>query len=251
MLSVLDLFAGCGAYSLGLHWAGFDIVAASEIDPGARAIYSSHFPGVRLYGDVRELTARHLLNDRVSPPRVIVAGWPCQDLSTAGNGSGLRGERSGLWSECARLVRELRPEYVLLENSPELLRGWLGEVLGDLAALGYNAEWEVVPAAALGAPHLRERLWIIAYAAGLGPSRSGGLFNALHSAPFDYREADRLVDAFQGNALPFVCRGHDGAPKRLYQTRLKALGNIGSPPQLIEQIGRAILASLAEQRRAA
>jgi DNA (cytosine-5)-methyltransferase 1 len=250
MLDVLDLFAGCGAYSLGLHSAGFNIVAASEIDPDARAVYSSHFPKVRMYGDVRQLTGE-LLRRSCIRPRVIVAGWPCQDLSTSGNGSGLRGERSGLWSECARLVREVRPDYVILENSPALLNGWMGEVLGDLSGLRYNAEWEVIPAAALGAPHLRERLWIIAYAARLGQPRQGGLFNALHSAPDDYREADRLVDAFQRNALPFVCRGHDGAPKRLYPARLRALGNIGSPPCLIEQIGRAILASLNERQEAA
>jgi len=249
-MQVLDLFAGCGAYSLGLSWAGFDIVAASEIDPDASAIYSSHFPKVRMYGDVRELTGKQLRADGLYPT-VIVAGWPCQDLSTAGNGSGLRGERSGLWSECARLVRELRPDYVILENSPALLNGWMGEVLGDLAALGYNAEWEGIHAASLGAPHLRERLWIIAYPARLGQPGQGGLFNALYSTPDEYREADRLVDAFQGNSLPFVCRGHDGAPKRLYPARLKALGNIGSPPQLIMQIGRAILASLNEQQEAA
>lgn len=247
---VLDLFAGCGAYALGLSWAGYDIVAASEIDPDARAIYSSHFPKARMYGDVREISGRQLFADGIHPD-VIIAGWPCQDLSTAGNGSGLRGERSGLWTECARLVRQIRPDYVILENSPALLNGWLGEVLGDLASIGYNAEWECVPASALGAPHKRERLWIIAYTPGVGPSRPGGLFNALYSTPDEYREADRLVDAFQGNALPFVCRGHDGAPKRLYPPRLRALGNIGSPPQLVMQIGNAILASLAEQRRAA
>lgn len=246
-MNALSLFSGCGAYDLGLKWAGFTIIGGCEVDPDAAAIYRKNFPGVPLHGDVRQLTGAGI----PVKPDLVIAGWPCQDLSTAGPGSGLRGERSGLWSECARLVRELRPSYVILENSPELLRGWLGEVLGDLADLGYNAEWEVLSAAALGAPHFRERLAIIAYAAGFGPSRPGGLFNAFHSTPAAYREADRLVDAVQRQAVPFVCRGHDGTSKGFHGARLKAIGNVGFPPQLVEQIGRAILATETSRERIA
>lgn len=236
-LTAISLFSGCGAYDLGLERAGIKIIGACEIDPDARAIYAKNFPGVPIHEDVRDFPVTG------QRPDIIIAGWPCQDLSTAGPGGGLRGERSGLWSECARIVRGLRPSYVLLENSTELLRGWLGEVLGDLAALGYDAEWECIPAAALGAPHFRDRLWIVAYAAGLGQPGQGGLLDALYPTPDAYREASGLVDAVQGAALPFVCGRHDGAAKRFHQARLKAIGNIGSPPQLVEQIGRAILAS--------
>jgi DNA (cytosine-5)-methyltransferase 1 len=94
---------------------------------------------------------------------VLCGGFPCQDLSYAGKGAGIDGERSGLWSEYARLIRELRPRYVVVENVPALLGRGLGRVLGDLAACGYDAEWDCLPASAFGAPHRRDRVWLVAY----------------------------------------------------------------------------------------
>jgi DNA (cytosine-5)-methyltransferase 1 len=104
---------------------------------------------------------------------VLCGGFPCQDLSYAGKGAGIDGERSGLWSEYARLIRELRPRYVVVENVPALLGRGLGRVLGDLAACGYDAEWDCLPASAFGAPHRRDRVWVVAYATGGGSGGQG------------------------------------------------------------------------------
>jgi DNA (cytosine-5)-methyltransferase 1 len=97
---------------------------------------------------------------------VVSGGFPCQDISAAGKGAGLEGERSGLWSEMSRIIGEVRPRFALVENSPVLTSRGLGVVLGDLASMGYDARWGVLGAIAAGAPHKRERIWIVANATG-------------------------------------------------------------------------------------
>ena len=140
---------------------GFETVAFCEIEDFPRRVLAKHWPGVPIYEDVRALTAARLAADGIAVD-VICGGFPCQDISVAGKGAGLAGERSGLWREYARLIGELRPRYVLVENVAALLGRGLGDVLGDLATLGYDAEWHCIPAAAVGAPHRRDRVWIIA-----------------------------------------------------------------------------------------
>jgi DNA (cytosine-5)-methyltransferase 1 len=162
---VLDLFAGIGGFSLGLERAGMQPAAFCEIDPYCQRVLAKHWPGVKCYPDVRQLSAQHLAADGIAVD-VICGGFPCQDLSLAGAGAGLAGDRSGLWREYARLVGELRPRFVIVENVAALLGRGLGDVLGDLAALGYDAEWHCIPAAAVGAPHRRDRIWIVAHANG-------------------------------------------------------------------------------------
>jgi DNA (cytosine-5)-methyltransferase 1 len=162
-LRVLDLFSGIGGFSLGLErTGGFETVAFCEIEPFPRKVLAKHWPEVPIYDDVRTLTAQRLAADGIAVD-VICGGFPCQDISTAGKGAGLAGERSGLWSEIARLVGELRPSYVIVENVSALLGRGLGTVLGDLAALGYDAEWHCIPASHVCAPHRRDRIWIVAY----------------------------------------------------------------------------------------
>jgi DNA (cytosine-5)-methyltransferase 1 len=183
-MNVLDLFSGIGGFSLGLERAGMRTVAFCEIDPYCRRVLAKHWPDVPVFGDVRELTASSLVADAdyqrqlqqggsVGQERrrasycgvdVIAGGFPCQDLSYAGKGAGLGGERSGLWSEYARIIGEVRPRYVIVENVAALLGRGLARVLGDLAALGFDAEWHCIPASAVGAPHRRDRIWIVAYA---------------------------------------------------------------------------------------
>lgn len=161
-LRVLDLFSGIGGFSLGLErTGGFETVAFCEIDPFCRRVLAKHWPHVRQYEDVRELTAKQLKADGIAPD-VICGGFPCQDISTAGKGAGIDGERSGLWKEYARLIGELRPQYVIVENVAALLARGLHRVLGDLASIGYDAEWHCIPASAIGAPHRRDRLWLVA-----------------------------------------------------------------------------------------
>lgn len=165
-MNVGSLFAGIGGFELGLERAGFEIEWQVEIDPYCRAVLEHHFPQASRFEDVREVGAANL-----APVDLICGGFPCQDLSAAGKGAGIDGARSGLWSEFARIVRELRPRYVLVENVPALLTGkgkrWdrapIGRVLGDLAEVGYDAEWARLSAREFGAPHLRQRVWIVAY----------------------------------------------------------------------------------------
>ena len=161
-MNVLDLFSGIGGFSLGLERAGMQTVAFCECDPYARAVLAKHWPGVPCYPAVCELSAPRLAADGIAVD-VICGGFPCQDISFAGNCAGLAGERSGLWREYARLVSEIRPRYVIVENVAALLNRGLAEVLGDLAAIGYDAEWHCIQAADVGAPHRRDRIWIIAH----------------------------------------------------------------------------------------
>ena len=152
-----ELFAGIGGFSLGLERAGMVCKWQVEIDPYARQVLTKHWPEVPKHDDVRTF-----------PPQgdyavdVICGGFPCQDISVAGKCAGLAGARSGLWSEFARIVGELRPRYVVVENVAALLARGMGTVLGDLSTLGYDAEWHVIPASAVGAPHRRDRVWIVA-----------------------------------------------------------------------------------------
>lgn len=163
-LRTLDLFAGIGGFSLGLErTGGFETVAFCEIEEFPRKVLAKHWPDVPCYRDVRELTAARLAADGIAVD-VITGGFPCQDISFAGRGAGLAGERSGLFYEVARLVGELGPEFVVLENVGALLSRGLDAVLGTLASLGYDAEWHCIPASYVGAPHRRDRIWIMAYA---------------------------------------------------------------------------------------
>ena len=167
-MRVLDLFSGIGGFSLGLERAGMTTVAFCEIEPFCRAVLAKHWPGVPCYDDIRTLTAERLAADGISVD-VIAGGFPCQDISIAGKGAGLAGERSGLWREYHRIIGEIRPAWCVIENVTALRTRGLDEVLGGIAALGYNAEWHCIPASAIGAPHRRDRVWIIAH-----PRCSGG-----------------------------------------------------------------------------
>jgi len=242
-LKVVSLFAGIGGIDLGLHLTGgFETVAVCEIEPYAQSQLKRLFPAAVLYEDVTTLDAEQLARDGIRAD-VLCGGFPCQDLSTSGSRLGLDGARSGLWREFFRLIRDLRPKFVIMENSPELLDGWMGDVLGPLAQIGYDAEWDCIPASAAGAPHGRDRVWAIAYPSSFGQQIKGGCLNAFSATPNDYREASGLVDAVQGNALPYVCSRHDGIPARLAEPMLHALGN-AVVPQIPEQIGWAILEAL-------
>lgn len=271
-LRVLDLFSGIGGFSLGLErTGGFETVAFCEIEEYPRKVLQKHWPKVPIYHDVRELTADTLRRDGIAVD-VICGGFPCQDISIAGRGAGLAGERSSLWREYARLIGELRPAHVIVENVSALLGRGLGEVLGDLATLGYDAEWHCIPAAAVGAPHRRDRLWIVAYpesngwvprrsrdsaerSEGREPNRSRISRIVAYSNPRNGdrrncplqmgwgRSASETIEngdacRTQWSTEPDVGRVAHGVPSRV--DRIGGLGN-AVVPQIPELIGRAIL----------
>ena len=163
MYRTLDLFAGIGGFSLGLErTGGFQTVAFCEIDKKAQLVLKKHWPGVPIYGDIKDLTSERLQADEIVPD-VITGGFPCQDISGAGKGKGIVGERSGLWSEMFRLIRDVRPTWAIIENVSALRSKGLTLVLQDLCSVGYCAEWHCIPASAVGAPHQRDRIWIVAH----------------------------------------------------------------------------------------
>ena len=172
-MNLLDLFSGIGGFSLGLERAGFRTAAFCEINPFCRRVLAHHWPGVPICHDVRNLDAAWLRAAGVDRIDAICGGFPCQDVSLAGKGAGLDGERSRLWREFARLVGELRPRFAFVENVGALRGRGLAAVLGDLASVGYDAEWHSIPAAAVGAPHLRDRVWIVGFAADSDGERCG------------------------------------------------------------------------------
>ncbi len=186
-----SLFAGIGGFDLGFERAGIKTIWQVEIDEYCRRVLARHFPAARRFDDIRECFGQHaaFTETRKHYLRyvdIVSGGFPCQDISNAGKRAGIDGERSGLWSEYARLIREIRPRYVVVENVAALLQRGIERVLGDLAACGYDAEWQSIRASDVGAPHRRERIWIIAYDA---ESRNGRV-PILEGKPF---EAD--VDA--------------------------------------------------------
>src|SRR6185436_6276502 len=159
-MTVGSLFAGIGGFDLGFERAGFEIAWQVEIDPFCRAVLAKHWPDVRRYDDVRTV------GPELARVDVIVGGFPCQDISFAGAGAGLAGARSGLWDEFHRLIRTLRPRWVVVENVAALLQRGIDTVLGALARLGFDAEWSCLSACSLGAPHVRRRVFIVAHTHG-------------------------------------------------------------------------------------
>ncbi len=164
-----SLFAGIGGMDLGLERAGMECAWQVEIDDYCQRVLTKHWPDVPKFGDIRDCG-----KDNLEPVDLICGGFPCQDISYAGKGAGIaEGTRSGLWSEYHRIICELRPRYVLVENMAALLVRGIDRVLGDLAAGGYDAEWDCIPASAVGAPHRRDRVFVIAYPNKQGESQPG------------------------------------------------------------------------------
>ncbi|MBU2653116.1 DNA cytosine methyltransferase [Acidomonas methanolica] len=165
MMRALDLFsAAAGGWSLGLHRAGFVTIAACEIVEWRRILYAENNPHVRLYEDVRRLTAARLVSDLGILPDIIVGSPPCQDISSANaKGKGIDGERSGLYREAVRLVGDCRPRWFAFENSPNLRTRGADRLLAELETFGYACEPCVVGADNVGANHIRKRSWLIGY----------------------------------------------------------------------------------------
>lgn len=247
MLKVLDLFSGIGGFSLGLErTGGFETVAFCEIDPHAKKVLNKHWPNVPIYNDVVNLEHDGEID-------VITGGFPCQDLSVAGRKAGLQGARSGLWSAMFKLIGKHRPKYVIIENVANLLvgpverpGGWFGTLLTDLASIGYDAQWHVIPAAAVGAGHYRQRVWIIAYPNQERWDVSQKIFNKLAfqiSKIRTPRSALSLLARVKQISIHEIYPDHrklDGLSEAV--DSLERLGNTVMP-QIPEMIGYAIKAA--------
>ncbi len=239
-LTMGELFAGIGGFSLGFRRAGFQVKWQVEIEPYCRKVLAKNFPEAERYEDVRTSGRANLCD-----VDVICGGFPCQDVSLSGLGAGLDGERSGLWFEMLRIVRELRPRFVLVENVAALLERGFGRVLSSLAESGYDAEWDVLGASDFGAPHKRERLWILAY-----PNQSNGAarlgIEPHRSRPiFAGSDCPRIPVWLQAPA-DFV-GVDDGLRAESYRDAVGGLGN-AVVPQIPEWIAHQIATALHRER---
>lgn len=229
-----SLFAGIGGFDLGFERAGLECKWQVEIDGYANRVLAKHWPNVRRWPDVR--TWPQPDTEYVD---VICGGFPCQDISYAGRGAGLDGERSGLFFEAVRVVRQLRPRFVVLENVAALLSRGLDRVCGTLAEIGYDTEWHCIQAADVGAPHIRDRVFIIANPTGVRFSavQNGSQQNKQHKQTCK-GWVQQLSGTIQWIPEPSVCRVDDGFSNGV--DRLRGLGN-AVVPQVAEWIGRRIM----------
>lgn len=243
-----SLFAGVGGFDLGFERAGMECRWQVEIDDYANRVLEKHWPNVRRWRDVRTFPQPGF--ERVD---VICGGFPCQDISYAGRGAGLEGERSGLFFEAIRVVQQLRPRVVVLENVAALLTRGLDRVLGELAEIGFDAEWQTISAQMLGAPHGRERIFIVAYPAG-ERCEANEFFSRRPLKTTSEKQAARIrswpgecqSSAAFANRVRWVpnsefCRVANELPDEL--DRYRCLGN-AIVPQVAEYIGRRIIESL-------
>ena len=256
---VLDLFSGIGGFSLGLErTGGFETAAFCEICPKARKVLKKHWPDVPIYEDVKSISLDSLTKDGIEFD-VVTAGFPCQDISISNaKAKGVNGERSGLWKEVARIIRDAKPSWAILENVPAIRSRGFEQIIYELDESGYMGEWYIIPASAIGAYHRRARVYIIAYP-------YSNKYNYSGRAPFfqryvlDKTERNQKPDGFIFNDSGSITRGRlnhwtaeqwayqsprcrmvDGLPKRLDKNRLKQLGN-SLVPQIPQLIGYAIL----------
>lgn len=240
-MNVLSLFAGIGGLDLGLERAGMQVVGQVEIDPFCRSVLQRHWPEVPRHDDVRTAVDWWLAQPRPAVD-LVAGGFPCQPFSTAGLRSGVTDQRWG-WPWMEHVVRVLRPRYVVVENVAALLddADAFGRLLGDLADLGFDADWSVLSACSVGAPHTRERLFLVAHTnsgdgkAGLGPGtlRPGPL-----PALDDRARAwgDHVAGALAASRADG--REVDGSARRMV-----AAGGNAVVPQVAEHIGRLVMAA--------
>lgn len=232
----LDLFSGIGGFALGARMAGmkFGRHFYSEIDSHANRVYAKNFPQATALGDIRSINGSKLKGE-YGDEWIITGGFPCQDISTAGRGVGLRGSRSILWYEMHRLIGELRPRFVIAENVGQLRNRGLDRVLSSLAEIGYAAEWQTISASSIGASHRRERIWIVAYPVGIGCNsplqkhqgeRDLGKVRTIDQQDeglMSWADWQRTCSSGQVHGQPLACRVDDGVSA--WVDRVKGLGN--------------------------
>jgi DNA (cytosine-5)-methyltransferase 1 len=260
-MKIGSLFAGIGGLELGLERSGLgQVIWQVEKDPYCLMVLRKRWPEVQRWHDVKKVSSQCL-----APVDILCGGFPCQDISSAGKGSGLAGERSGLWFEFARIIRELAPSWVIVENVASGAKRWVDEVCSELGQQGYETLPIPLSARDVGAPHLRKRIFVVAYSNrkqlrkqsrwSQRKDRTGA------GKPWDYGSERFALNTYQGSqsvrainaemarvqeyegissawpAAPELCGMDDGIPHRL--DRCRALGN-AVVPQCAEVIGHCI-----------
>jgi DNA (cytosine-5)-methyltransferase 1 len=225
-----SLFAGIGGMDLGLERAGMECKWQVEIDSFCQKVLEKHWPNVKRYGDITKLDGSEL-----GPVDLICGGFPCQDISNAGSGLGLVGRRSGLWYEMLRIISILRPRFVIVENVSALVNRGMGDVLGGLAQIGFDAEWDVMRSCEFRAPHMRPRLFIVAYA----PKERRGRRRLVWSGPASLEAGGCNQEPVRSRTIePRIPRVAYGVANRV--DRVKSVGN-SVDPEVAEWIGRRIV----------
>jgi len=236
-MRVLDLFSGIGGMALGLSRAGMDISALCEIDPYCRLVLEKHWPDIPIYHDVKDITKERLDADGFPVIDLLAGGFPCQPYSNAGERDGAADDRD-LWPEMHRVIKAIRPRWIIAENVTGFLNLGIDQVISDLADTGY-AWWAfVLPAVSLNAWHVRERVWIVAYADSQRLERQWP-----DSDPQGWQEQIMgTVRLRSGNEVwdiePDIQRVVDGLSARM--DRLKAIGN-AVVPQIPQLLGQSIM----------
>ncbi|MGI9251830.1 MAG: DNA cytosine methyltransferase [Pseudohongiellaceae bacterium] len=240
-MKVLDLFSGFGGFSLGLERAGMETVAFCEVKKYPRMVLAKNWPGIPIHEDIRELDGKQYKG----AIDVVCGGFPCQDLSAAGAKRGITAARSGLYGEMLRVISECGPRFAIFENVTNLLYGdrgrWFARFLSDLANIGFDAEWQCIPASAVGANHKRERVWIVAYPK--GNAIAGSIFQGFTRLELFGSELGRIScgnvsGTNWGEDQPGFVEVDDGLPN--WVGSVSGYGN-AVVPQIPELIGRAIL----------
>jgi DNA (cytosine-5)-methyltransferase 1 len=294
-LEVLDLFSGIGGFSLGLERSeGFETVAFCEIDRHCREVLKSHWPEIPIYENIEKVDGKPLRGKI----KVITGGFPCVDISVAGNEKGLFDKnlfqkyldegfeekeakrraktRSGLWYEYHRLIKEIQPDWVIIENVDRLVKNGLEEVLNDLAEIRYDAEWAIIPASYIGAKHKRQRIWIVAYPSEQrfdgcigqerhvqgNQKRDDQKIQSKGECELELREdgkifSQRFIESIRGSFSsvwepePDMDRVVDGLSSELELIRKQAIKQLGNAvvPQIPQLIGQEILRYLALEAR--
>lgn len=215
-INILDLFAGIGGFSISAKWAfgkRANTIGFCEIDEHCCAVLTKRFPGVPIFGDVRDLNRRKIN----LPIDIVTGGFPCQDISMAGKGVGIEGERSGLWKEMFRIIGEFRPRFAIIENVSALTHRGLTVVLNDLAKIRYDAEWQCIQANQVGAKHKRERIWIVAYPSSLRLQCKEENFKLEGERLGEQGGRDGIQVTESGISSSNVARVVDGLPSKLYE----------------------------------
>lgn len=241
-----SLFSGIGGFDLGAERAGIKNLWNCEVDEHRRKILQRHFPATQQFDDV------HNVKDNVPWVDIITGGFPCQDISIGNNkfrndktgNYGIRGLRSGLWTEFRRIIGQIKPKYIFIENSPMLAVRGLEYVLCDLAKSGYNAEWRTISAQEFGFPHVRKRLFIVAYSVQIGLFGTNEYFSCLqkllHREPPGQADLPLPLKRFNAYSIDKLIRIDNGFSRGLDRRRIEDCGN-AVIPLIAEYLFRALI----------